>query len=129
MVALWISVAAIVAYWTLWFVDRSIVASMDSVPYNAFENAFPTADAWLAIAASAAAISIQRDLPRKAFWIIATGSASFYLTAMDVTWDLENRVYAVGGPAVPEMVINLASAALTIWTLRVGWKLLQDADA
>ncbi len=131
VVALWISVALIVVYWTIWFIDRPLVASFDSASYYAFEDAFPLADAWLGIAAALAAIAITRDHRSKAFWLIVTGSAAAYLTAMDVTYDLENRVYTTGSGsgAITESLINLASLALAIWTLRVGWRLLQDPVA
>lgn len=130
VIALWVSVAMIVAYWVLWFVDRGLVASLDTDAYVAFENAFPISDAWLAIACGAAAITLQRGHRTRTFWIICAGSAALYLTGMDVLYDLENRVYAAGTPAIPEILINLASLTLAVWSLRVGYRLLLErADA
>ncbi len=36
----------LVAYWVLWFADRSIVAGEHTAQYIAFEQAVPLADGW-----------------------------------------------------------------------------------
>src|SRR3954471_14636934 len=105
VIALWIAVAAIVAYWTIWFaIDRSWLASLDTPAYYAFENAFPLADGWLAVAAAAAAITVRANRPSAAFWSIAAGSAGLYLAGMDILFDLENGVYGAPdrGAAITE---------------------------
>jgi hypothetical protein len=126
VVALWIAVVAIVAYWTIWFaVDRSWLASLDTPAYYAFENAFPLADGWLAVAAAAAAITLRADRPSAVFWVIAAGSAGLYLAGMDILFDLENGVYTAPdrAAAATEIAINLYSLGLGGWALAAGWRL------
>jgi len=119
---LWLACAITVAYWVIWFAgDRDWLASEHSPAYYAFENAFPASDAWLALGFGAAALTLDR--PSGTFWLIAAGSASLYLAGMDITFDLQNDVYATGGGAVvAEIAINVASLALGIWLLQAGWK-------
>jgi hypothetical protein len=121
---LWIAFAVVVAYWVVWFfVDRSMLASLDTPSYFAFESSFPVADGWLAVtwAASAAMLSARR--PSAMFWLLAAGSASLYLGFMDILFDLENGVYGApdAGAVVTEIVINVSSLAIGAWTLWFGW--------
>ena len=44
-----VAVVILVAYWTIWFTQRSWVESDTTVAYIAFENAFPLADGWLGL--------------------------------------------------------------------------------
>ncbi len=122
--ALWIGVAAIVAYWGVWFVgDRAWLASLPTREYVVFENAFPAADAWLAVAFAAAAVSLHQRRPAAVFWLIACGSSAIYLGLMDVLFDLENGVYTTGetGAVATELAINVASLAIGIWAPWYGW--------
>ena len=38
-----------IAYWSIWFIDRDVLASEHRQAYYEFENAFPLADAWLCL--------------------------------------------------------------------------------
>lgn len=123
IVCLWIGFAAICAYWGIWyFGDRSWLASLDTPAYYTFENAFPLADAWLAITYAGAAIALQRRKPIALFWLLVAGSASFYLAGMDILFDVQNGVYALSGEAIAELIINAASIGLGVWTLTYGWR-------
>ncbi|MEO8551317.1 MAG: hypothetical protein ABI678_15145 [Kofleriaceae bacterium] len=126
VIALWIGVAAIVAYWTIWFaIDRDWLASLHTPAYYVFENAFPLADGWLVVTAAAAAITLRANRPSAAFWLIAAGSAGVYLAGMDVLFDLQNGVYSAPDHAAvaTELVINLCSLGLGVWALAAGWRL------
>src|ERR1700689_545862 len=58
---LWFAVLATLAYWVIWFgVARRWLASADTPSYYAFENAFPAADAWMAVTGALGAIALQR---------------------------------------------------------------------
>src|ERR1035438_5662686 len=57
-VLLMAAVGLMAAYWVAWFTHRSLVASETSVPYLQFEEAFPLADAWLALSMTAAAFCL-----------------------------------------------------------------------
>ncbi|HET9627716.1 MAG TPA: hypothetical protein VFP84_40440, partial [Kofleriaceae bacterium] len=125
IVALWIGFAVTCAYWLVWFfVDRELLASLHTPAYYAFENAFPLADAWLALGFAASARALQRRRPIAVFWLLVTGSASLYLASMDILFDLENGVYAAPdrSAVITELVINAATVALGVWTLRQGWR-------
>ncbi len=128
---LWVSFAAIVAYWGVWFFGpRGWLASLDTREYVVFENAFPVADAWLAITYAGAAFTLTRAKPSMAFWLIAAGSGSLYLAGMDILFDLENGVYHTGSGALVEIVINAFSLGLGGWCLSCGWSIsARNAEA
>ncbi len=91
-----------VAYWTIWFTNRSWVESDTTEAYVAFENAFPLADAWLGLACVLAFVALGRRAPRALLWLIAAGSAGMYLFCMDVLYDLQNGIYGKGAGGVIE---------------------------
>jgi len=118
---------AMVAYWVIWFfVDRSWLASMDTQAYYVFENAFPAADGWLAVACAAGAWAMWKRRASSLFWLLAGGSASVYLGLMDVLFDLENGVYAAPkgdwGAVGTEVAINLYALGVGAWALTFGWR-------
>jgi hypothetical protein len=119
--------AATAAYWIVWFfVDRELLASAHTASYYAFENAFPAADAWMALCALLGAISLKRRRASALLFCLAAGSASLYLAGMDILFDLENGIYRAPtgdwGGVVVEMVINLATlfigAVVLVWAWR-----------
>jgi len=117
---------AIVAYWIVWFfVDRDALASMTTPAYYTFENAFPAADAWLAIACAASAWTLRARRPSALFWLVAGGSAGVYLGLEDVLFDLENGVYGAPrgdwGAVATELAINAYSLGLGAWALWFAW--------
>ena len=65
----WLLAGAIVldvAYWSIWFVDRDVLASEHRAAYYEFENAFPLADLWLGVACLLALLALRRGRPRGA---------------------------------------------------------------
>jgi tryptophan-rich sensory protein len=122
-----VAFVAMVAYWVIWFfVDRSWLASLDTPSYFVFENAFPAADAWLAVACGAGAWTLWKRRPSALFWLLAGGSASIYLGLMDVLFDLENGVYRAHngdvGAVATEIAINVYALGVGVWALRFGWQ-------
>jgi hypothetical protein len=128
MVALlWFGALATLAYWVVWFgVDRRWLANADTPTYYAFENAFPAADAWMAVTGALGAIALQRQRATALLWMLLAGSASIYLAGMDILFDLENGIYRspdLGSVAV-ELFINLgcltggAAIVLFAWRYR-----------
>ncbi|HEY6463831.1 MAG TPA: hypothetical protein VIY73_26860 [Polyangiaceae bacterium] len=118
---------ALVAYWVIWFfVNRAWLASLDTPSYYVFENAFPAADAWLAIACALGGWALWRRRSSALFWLLAGGSASIYLGLMDVLFDLENRVYLAPhgdwGSVATEIAINVYSLGVGAWALSFGWR-------
>lgn len=57
--ALFITFAATLAYWLLYFTSGDVQIRQDEV-YLAFENSFPAADAWMAICALLGAIGLLK---------------------------------------------------------------------
>jgi hypothetical protein len=117
---------ALVAFWVIWFfVDRSWLASQDTVPYYVFENAFPAADAWLAACCGLGAWALYKRKAIALLWLLTGGSASLYLGLMDVLFDVQNGIYAAHGnvgAVVTEVAINVSTFGIGAWSLYFGWQ-------
>ncbi len=118
---------ATLAFWVIWFfVDRDILASAHTSEYYTFENAFPLADAWMALAGLLGAIAIYRRRASAGFWCVAGGSVSVYLAGLDILFDLQNGIYRAPtgnvGAVIVEVCINVLTlfmgAYLVIWAWR-----------
>jgi hypothetical protein len=126
---LWFGSLATFAYWIVWFgVDRSWLATADTPAYYAFENAFPIADGWMAVTGALGAVALHRRKASALLWMLLAGSASLYLSGMDVLFDLENGVYhpaaATGGVAnvAVELFINVGCFAGGIAIIVFAWR-------
>jgi hypothetical protein len=119
-----LAVVATALYWIIWFVNRAWLANQDTPAYYAFENAFPLADAWMALASLAGAIALLRRHATALLFMLLAGSASIYLGLLDVLYNLENGVYAgaTGASLAVEVVINLASFAIPIYIIAFAWR-------
>jgi len=114
--------AVVVAYWVAWFADRSLVASATSRPYVQFEEAFPTADGWLVVCLVGGALALVRRRATAMWWLLAGVGAGVYLCAMDVTYDLEHGIWWRDANGVVELVINVATATISIAMGRWTWR-------
>lgn len=112
----------LVAYWVLWFADRSVVASAHTREYIDFEQSFFLADIWLLAAALISAVQLWRRQPSALMWLSILGGAGVYLCALDVLYDVEHGIYAMGHGGAIELGINLATAAVSIGTLAISWR-------
>jgi hypothetical protein len=117
-----VALAVLVAYWTLWFTARSVVASDTTRAYHDFENAFPAADAWLGLCVLLAVRAVRAGRSTGLFWLLAGGGAGLYLFAMDVLYDLEHGIYAKGAGGLIELGVNLLTLGLSSWFLRWAWR-------
>jgi hypothetical protein len=123
VVVLVAGVVVMLAYWTAWYADRSLVASNSRSAYYEFENAFPLADAWLTLTLIAAAWALSRRSPLALLWLLAGGGAGLYLFGMDVLYDLENGIWwNSGAGGVIELVINVVTLLVSTWLLRWAWQ-------
>jgi hypothetical protein len=117
----------IVAYWTIWYAGgRDLLASAHTTAYYAFENAFPAADAWLALCACISGVHLLRGRPSAIYWLFLTAGAGFYLGLMDVLFDLEHGVYLAANGSDPvavgiEIAINLLTFTLSASVLWWAW--------
>ena len=116
-----VAVVIDVAYWTIWFTNRAWIQSDTAQAYVEFENAFPVADAWLALTCVLAFIALGRRSPTALLWLIAAGSAGMYLFGMDVLYDLENGIYTEASGGIIEAGINLITLAFSVIALRWAW--------
>jgi hypothetical protein len=111
-----------VVYWTLWFVDRSSVASEMAPYYYRFEDAFPLADGLLTAWILLTAWSLARRSPRALlFGLMGTG-AGLSLFCMDALFDLEHGIWFNGAGGTIEFFINVvtfvAATSLGGWLWR-----------
>ena len=65
-----VAFAVLVVYWTLWFAARSAVASDTTASYYDFENAFPLADAWLALCLVVGTVLLRRRHRGTLLWFL-----------------------------------------------------------
>lgn len=121
--ALFFIAAFTVVFWILWYADRDLLASNHRPAYYEFENAFPLADGWLALAAALAGIELRRKRAIALLWLIAAGSSAVYLSGMDILYDLENSIwFNSGAGGYIELVINLVSLIGGTWSMQWAWK-------
>jgi hypothetical protein len=116
-----VAVIVDVAYWALWFGARSWVAGEDRAAYVEFENAFPAADALLAVLCVLAWFALDRRSPLALLWLIAAGGAGLYLFCMDVLYDVQHGIYLLGAGGVIEALINVITLVLSVSALRWAW--------
>lgn len=111
-----------VVYWTLWFADRSLIASERRQAYYDFENAFPLADAWLGFACLCALVALVRSWPSAFFWCICAGAAGLYLFSMDLLYDVQHGIFTRGGGGAFEAVIVFLTLVFSLSVLRFAWR-------
>jgi hypothetical protein len=122
-------------YWTLWYGDRSLVASESASYYQTFESAFPLADGLLAAAMLLAARGLWRGRSSAILWGLMAAGGGVYLFAMDVLFDIEHGIWTKGSGGVIELCINvitlLASTVLAhwLWAHRVDYCHPPSVDA
>ena len=103
--------AATLAYWIVFFISGDVQVRNDA-DYIAFEKSFPPADAWLAFCALLGAIGLWRRRAWGFLFALLAGSSAI-LGLMDVTSNLNESLYAIGGSeTLIEIMINLATMLL-----------------
>ena len=117
-----VSLVILAGYWTAWYADRSLVASKHTSAYYDFENAFPLADAWLAVCLAGTAATVTRQRPTALLFLLTGGGAGVYLLAMDALYDLEHGIWWSGANGVTELAVNVLTAAVSVGLLRWGWR-------
>ena len=112
----------IIAYWVAWFLHRSLVASDTSVAYTWFEDAFPLADGLLASALILGARALVVGRPSVVLWLLMGSGGGMFLCSMDVLYDAEHGVWGHGANGVIELVINIATLAVSVGMARWTWR-------
>jgi len=118
--------AAVTAYyrWRYTIGDAGVITS-DARWYTTFESSFAVADCWLAICAALASVGLWLDRPWAARFGLLAASAFLFLAAMDITFNVENGMYALAASNDAmkfEIFINFSSIVLGVWTLIVSWR-------
>jgi hypothetical protein len=111
-----------IAYWSVWFTDRRLIASENTRAYYEFENAFPLADAWLGVACLLAWWALTTRRPSALFWLLCAGSAGVYLFLMDLLYDLENGIFTSGSGGVVEALIVTVTGVFSTIILTWSWR-------
>jgi len=110
-------------YWWSYFTGGDVMASHEHW-YTAFESSFPVADGWMALCMAAAGAGLLTNRPWASPLGLMAGSALIYLAAMDIAFNVENGLYAqaaTNDAMKAEIVINVTSALLGIWTIIASW--------
>ena len=110
-----------VAYWSIWFVDRDVLASEHRAAYYEFENAFPLADAWLGLACLLALVALRQRRHSAHFWLVCSGAAGLYLFGMDFLYDLQHGIFTSGGGGAVEAGIVAVTLVFSLTVLRFAW--------
>ncbi len=117
--------AAVTAfYWCSYFTGGDVMVLHERW-YTAFESSFPVADGWMAVCMAAAGIGLWSGKPWGARAGLLAGSALIYLAAMDITFDVENAMYALAGANDAmkfEVFINVTTLILGTWTILASWR-------
>ncbi|MBS0278493.1 MAG: hypothetical protein JSR81_12795 [Proteobacteria bacterium] len=126
--ALLVLAAVVTAYyWWDYFTGGDVMVLKDRW-YTAFESSFPVADGWLSLCALIAGIGFFLGRRAAPLFGLMAASAFFYLAAMDITFDVENGLYAMAAASDAmkfEIFINVSCLILGAWTLAVSWRKLR----
>jgi hypothetical protein len=126
--ALLVLAAVVTAYyWWDYFTGGDVMVLNDRW-YTAFESSFPVADGWLSVCALIAGIGFFLGRRTAPLFGLMAASAFFYLAAMDITFDVENGLYAMAAASDAmkfEIFINVSCLILGAWTLAVSWRKLR----
>jgi len=125
--ALLLFAAAVTAlYWWSYYTGGD-VRVVDARWYTAFESSFPVADGWMASCAALAGIGLMFGRAFGPRFGLMAGAAILYLAAMDITFDVENGMYALAaasGAMKFEIFVNATCLILGVWTLIASWRRL-----
>jgi hypothetical protein len=113
---------AVLAYWIVFFTSGDVQVRSDAV-YIAYERSFPPADAWMTTCALLGAIGLWRRRSWGFLFALLAASSAIYLGLMDVTFNLNEGIYAIGGSeTLIEILINLATLLLGPVIIIYVWK-------
>ena len=122
--ALLIIGAAVTAfYWWSYFTGGDVMVLHERW-YTAFESSFPVADGWMALCMFGAGVGLWSGTSWGTKLGLLAGSALIYLAAMDITFDVENGMYALAATNDAmkfEVFINVTTLILGVWTILASW--------
>ncbi|MEZ5959683.1 MAG: hypothetical protein R3C30_04550 [Hyphomonadaceae bacterium] len=122
-IVLLVGAAVTALYWWSYFNAGDVMVSHERW-YTAFEDAFPFADGWMALCMMGAGVGLVQNRDWGPPLGLLAGSALIFLTAMDVTFNVQNNLYslaATNDAMKAEIAINIATAMLGAWTIAACW--------
>lgn len=110
------AVVAVGLYWITWFAAPEFIqartpADPDYQIYVSFEQAFPLADGWLALASLVGVIGLWRMRDWGFLFMLLARGAAIFLGLMDLLYDLEHSMFS---PFTAEAVVELAIVVLLL---------------
>lgn len=123
--ALLLIAAAVTAYYWWSYFNGGDVRVINERWYTAFESSFPVADGLMALFSALAGIGFLFGRSWAArFGLLAAGTI-LYLAAMDITFDVENGMYAlaaVNDAMKFEIFINVTCVLLGVVMFMLSWR-------
>jgi hypothetical protein len=123
--AVWMILIAVLvaAYWGTYFLSGATQIRADAV-YIGFENAFPLADSWMAIAFLLAARSLWRGDETAVLWGCCAGSAMIFLGCMDLLFNVTQGNFSLAPtPALlAEMLIVAVCLVYGPFAIHYCWR-------
>jgi hypothetical protein len=122
------AVAAVCLYWITWFAAPQFIqarapADLDYQIYVNFEQAFPLADGWLALASLVGVVGLWRMRDWGFLFMLLAGGAAIFLGLMDLLYDLEHGMFApFTAEAAVELVIVILLLALGPAMIALLWR-------
>jgi hypothetical protein len=110
-------------YWWSFFTGGDVMA-LRARWYIAFESSFPVADGWMAFCMLVSGIGFFLQRRFAAPFGLLAGATLLYLAAIDITFDVENRLYdlaATNSAMRLEIFINIATAILGMATVAISY--------
>jgi len=126
-VLLLVGAAVTLFYWWSYFSGGDVMVLRERW-YTAFESSFPAADAWMALCMAVAGVGFIFQRPFAAPFGLMAGAALLYLAAMDITFDVENGMYAMASSNDAmkfEVFINITTVLLGMATLGISGRAIR----
>ena len=123
-VLLILAAGVIAFYWWSYF-TAGHVRTIDALWYTAFEDSFPVADGWMALCCAIAGVGFILKRAWAPLFGLMAASALVYLACMDITFDVQNGMYALAATNDAmkfEIFINVTTVLLALLALIVSWR-------
>lgn len=103
--------AALLAFWSLWFLDRAALAASTDPVYLGFENTFPVPDTVIAVLMLASAVLLwQRQAVALPLMTVA-GGMLLMLSALDVVFFVQHDLYSASVDGWGQIIVNCLTIA------------------
>lgn len=110
-------------YWWSFFTGGDVMV-LRARWYTAFESSFPVADGWMALCMLVSGIGFALRRRFAAPFGLMAGATLLYLAAMDITFNVENGLYALAAINTAmqfEIFINIGAAILGMATVAISY--------